>query len=557
MVPLVRAVLAQGIARRPVLFLLGLVLLAGAATVLALGAADRLVVGGGLEREEGVEETVEVTLVPSGALSRAVEREALVVIESGLVSDPAVVAVSRDAKGENTTFVVTVSASSASELREASQRVASRVDPGPFEKEVAGETVTLAEARAGVEDELPGLLLLALPFALLVTGLSYGPRLAAAPILAALLASAGAVAILRFLPAGLDLTNAGVAAAVAVGMVIAIEACAVVRRAHGAARFGAQESMLDEALAASAPRFAWAFAGAVLAAGLLMVIPLASALSAALGAIAAAAIAGVAGPLAMAAVLALVPPTPPPEAPPSRSEFADRLPPLLARVADEVAVRPALSWIPALLALALLVAAAVPLADAQGFALTPVAGVATEATELIQERAMWILAAVTIVGVAAAYLATRSARLSLARGIGAALPAGAACGLLALAADGSLPFDVGALEDGAYASTYLVAMATLGAIGVARGSLGDRGGALCSTLVAGAAFGVLAAVELDAVAQLGIVIAAGLATDLVLVRAVLVPSLERALPQRRPALWRPSLPRPRVPRPRVPDRFRR
>jgi hypothetical protein len=545
MVPPVRAVLAQGIARRPVLFLLGLALLAVAAIVLALGAGDRLVVGGGLEREEGVEETVEVTLVPSGALSRAVEREALVVIESGLVSDPAVVAVSRDAKGEDTTFVVTVSAPSASELREASQRVASRVDPGPFEKEVAGETVTLAEARAGVEDELPDLLLLALPFALLVIGLSFGPRLAGAPILAALLASAGAAAILRFLPAGLDLTVAGVATGVAVGTVIAIEACAVVRRAHAGARFGAQESMLEEALAAPAPRLAWASAGAALAAALLAAIPLASALSAALGAIIAAAIASVTGPLSMAAVLALVPPAPPQAPPASQGELADRLPPWLVRVADEVAVRPALSWIPALLALALLVAAAMPFADAEGLALTPVAGVVADATELIQERAVWILAAVTIMGVVAVYLATRSVRLSLARGIGAALPAGAACGLLALAADGALPLDVEALEDGAYASTYLVALAALGAIGVARGVLGDRGGALCSTLVAGAAFGVLAAVDLDAVAQLGIVLAVGLAADLVLVRAVLVPSLERALPG------------PPLPRPRLPDRFRR
>lgn len=552
-VRLVRPWLAQAIARRPVLSLAVIIGLAAIATLVAFGAGDRLVVGGGLERgQAGGEEELELTLTPRGQLSAAVEREALTVIESGLVSDPAVVTVSRAAAedGQATTFLVSVRADSAAEVASAARLVGDRVDPGPFELGLAGETESLAEARATVEDELPGLLLLALPFALLVLGLGFGLRLAVAPVAVAAVAGFGGIAILRLLPGSLDLTAAGVAVSAALGTTFAIEACAAVRRAHGEARYASQEAMVAEALGVSLPRIAWAAAAGVVAAAVLLLIPFPSARSAALGGASAALLAALAAPVAMASAVALDAPGRP-EEPPPKTRLIDRLPLRMAFVADEIMARPALAWIPALLGLAALVLAAAPALDLEGVALTPAPGtIAEDATDLLVRRGPWILGVATLAALAAAYLATRSVRLAVARGVAAALPAGAACGLLVLAADGSLPFEVRAMEHGAYASTFVIALAALGAVGATRAALGGHRGVLLGTLVATAGFAALGGAELDAVAQVGIVVAAGLLIDLAVVRAIVVPCLERALPRERPSLSR-------VPRPRLPDRFRR
>jgi hypothetical protein len=252
----------------------------------------------------------------------------------------------------------------------------------------------------------------------------------------------------------------------------------------------------------------------------------------------------------MASLVALFPPPRPAEARPAPGGIAGwlRYGPF-GRVVDEVSYRPWLAWIPAVLALAALGLATSQAFDTGAQALEAAdlddgaeparvallvadelppdeAGPLTSgasgetAADLFAERLPGILGAITLLGLLAGYLAARSPRQAIANGIGAALPAGAACGLFAIA--GETP----------HASVLFAAVASLGAIGVARAALPGAGSALAGSFVAGATVGVLAGAELDAVAQAGVAIAAGLAIDVVAVRAVLAPCLEKALPAR-------------------------
>ena len=382
-------------------------------------------------------------------------------------------------------------------------------------------------------------------------------------MLAGATAALGGIVVLRAMPGGLDLTAVGIAVAAVVGLAVAIESCQSVRRAHADVAFAAPEAMIAEALRLSMPRIGWACAGGAVAAATLFAIPLPAAGSAAVGGAAAALLAAASAPVAMASVLALLPAKPPAD-PETGPGFGERLRTGRAgRIVDEIAIRPALGWIPALLVLAALGLAASQAFESDAVALTaadlgsdseparvaallaeelPVAeaerlasgsdGLATDATELFRSRLPWLLGAITLAGLIAAYLASRSLRSTLAHGIGSALPAGATCGLLALWGDGSLPFELGPIESAPHFSVLLATVAALGAVGVARAALADPRAAVVGTIVAGAAIGVLAGAELDAAAQLGIAIAAGLVIDLVLVRAVLAPCLERALPGR-------------------------
>jgi uncharacterized membrane protein YdfJ with MMPL/SSD domain len=260
-------------------------------------------------------------------------------------------------------------------------------------------------------------------------------------------------------------------------------------------------------------------------------------------------------------------------------------------VAGAIAVRPWLAWIPALLALAVLGLGAAQAFDAGATRLTAgdlpgvsepetavellaeelgpstterltsgPAQVAADATATFDERLPWLLGALTALGILGAWAAARSPRLAIARGVGAALPAAAACGLLVLAGEGRLPFDLELAGRAPHASALFATLAAVGAVSVSRAVAGDLGSALAGTLVAGAVVGSLALADVSGVAQVGAAIAAGLVIDLLLVRAVLSPALERAIPEGPfvpPRMPRPRLPRARLPRPRLPDRFRR
>jgi hypothetical protein len=564
----VQARLAAAISRRPVAFLVANLALVVGLGALALGAADRVAVGGGLERDQAEEVEVAVVLTPRGPITGAVERQALAVIESGLRADSSVADVKTlDAKDrESTVLVASVHATTAAGGQSAAERVASRIDPGPFELAVGGEPLVQAEARDELESELPELALLAVPLILVVIWLAFGLRLAAAPLLSGATAALGGIVYLRVLPDGLGVTAVGIGVAVAVGLAVAVESCLAVRRAHERTAFAAPETMLAETLGRAVPRLAWACIGGAVAAATLLAIPLPAARSAALGGVAAALLAGAAAAISMTSALALIPAHPREPEPPGGS-FADRVRPRLpGRLAGALFNRRYVAWAPALLAVAVLglamsqaldtdaaalaaadvdtgsepaevaslLAGELPAAEAESLASGPVGPAASSASDLFDERLPWLLGGITLIGLLVAYGASRSFRRALAHGIGAALPAGAVCGLLALAGDGSLPLDSGPLAESPHASVLLAAVAVLGAVGVARAALADARAAVAGTLVAGAAIGALAGAELDAAVQLGVAIAAGLLIDLALVRAVLAPCLERALPARLP-----------------------
>ena len=553
---------AAVVSRRPVAFLAANLALVALAVVLALAAPDRLAVGGGLDRDGEVPSEAIVVLTPEAGTSDAVSRQAVAVIRSGLLADPAVRSVEpiESRRGEATILVVDAGLGSALESREIAERAADAIDPGPFELAVGGEPLTQADAGRRLESELPELALLVAPLILLVLLFGFGVRHAAAPVLAAASGAFGGIAVLRLLPASLDLPATGIAVAFAVGLAVGVEAAFLVRK--------------EASPPASGPMVSCAAIGATLAAATLLAVPLPAARSAALGGVFAALIAGGAAFVATTSLLAIFPRQPAEQDAPAGGGVLERIRyGRLGAIVDEIAFRPILSWIPAIAVLAALAFAGAQALDTDAVAFTaadlgagaepatvaqtvagelrpaqaeeinsPSAPVVGGAAELFRSRLPWILAAITIVGLMAAYRATRSARLGIARGIGSALPAAAACGLLVLAADGSLPFELEFIGPEPNAGVLLAALAAIAAVSVARGALATPAGALAGTLIAGGAMGALAGSELDAVAESGVTIAAGLVIDLALVRAILVPSLERALPKGPP---------------RLPDRFRR
>ena len=580
--------------------LVAVLAVAVAACAVALGARDRLSVPGGLEGAEAASSSDLVVVArPRATVPAAVTRQAEEVITTGLLADPDVVAadpVAVSEESELSVVAVTLGDLSAGERREAAQRIAADIDPGPLQIVVGGEALVQEAAAEEVEEEFPRLALLILPLVLLVLVLAFGVRHAAAPALAGVTAAAGGIAIVRLLPETLELPAAAVAVAAAVGLALGVEATLTMRREAGLVRSHTLESGLAETLRRATPRIALAGLGAALGAFALLAIPLPAARSAALGGAAAALLAPPSGLLAMAAVLVLTPP----EATSagvrgSLGRLGDRVRGGRAGdIADAIAIRPWLAWIPALLALGVLVlgasqafdssatrlaAADIPgksesatAAELLGEELGPAATErlasgsredAAEAGRLYRERLPWILGGLTLLGLLAAWAATVSWRLAFARGIAVALPAAATCGLLVLAGEGRLPLDPELGGRAPHASALFATLGAVGAVSLARAVFGDLAAALAGTLVAGCVLGVLAGTQIDGVAQVGAGIATGLLIDLVLVRAVLSPTLEQALPKgpiRRPRLPRPrlpNLPRPRIPRPRLPDRLRR
>jgi uncharacterized membrane protein YdfJ with MMPL/SSD domain len=566
--------LAAGIARRPGWALAANVALLAVATALAAGALDRLAVAGGLgSHARSNPALLVVTAESRPALGGAVARQALTVIRARLDADPRVADVeTADLGGRSRRFVLEVRLTElpADERQSAAEEIAEGIDPGPLEVAVGGETMVQAAARDRLEDELGGLALLATPLVVVALLLGFGVRHAVAPLVAGATGALGAVAILGLLAGAMDLGVAGIASAVAVGLAIGTESCAVLRRGFGSARAGPTEARFAATLERTGRSVAVAVAGGALAALAILAIALPAARSAAIGGALAALLAGASALIAMPSVLALAPGAGKAETPPSRRG---------ARLRDALAVRPWLAWLPAVIVVAALAIAAVQSFDPEvrtGVAGDiPASSEAARAAELVakaasEEDAGTLLAAperagpfareeiraglpliaalVTALGLIGAYLATRSWREAFARGIATALPALAVVGILNVAGEGSLPLglDLGRLS-APQASALLVVLAAVGAISAARAALGDARTALAGTVVGGVGLAALAGSDLAGVAQAGIAVAAGLVLDLVLVRAVLVPCLDHALP-RAP---------PRVRLPRLPDRLRR
>jgi uncharacterized membrane protein YdfJ with MMPL/SSD domain len=566
--------LALGIVRRPGRALAVNLALLGLAAALAIGAADRVAVAGGLGSYTRSDPSLlVVALEARPAFSAAVSREALVVIRSRLDADPRVADVERarvEPRSRVSVLEVRLDDMSASDRQRAAEEIADGIDPGPLELAVGGEAMVQAAARDRLEDELWRVLLLGAPLVIVALLIAFGPRHAVAPVIAGATGVLGAFAGLRLLAEFVDLGAAGLGTSLAVGLAVGAEGCAALRRRFLGDAAGPPAARVRAAMQETSPRVAVAAAGAALASLAVIAIALPAARSSALGGALAALLAGASALVAMPSVLALSP---------APAERGARAAGRFRRLREAVASRPWLGWLPALLVVgalgvaasqafdpevrtvladdipassdaaraASLVSEASP-ADVESRLIGAPGGAGPPAGEEIRDGLPPIAVLVTVFGLAAAYAATRSRRDAFARGIATALPALAVCGVLAAAGSGDLPLeiDLGRLSS-PQPSALLMALAGVAAVSTARAALGDARAALIGTVVASAALAALAASDLDGVAQAGVAVAAGLVLDLALIRAVLVPALDHALPRGAP----------RVPVPRLPARLRR
>jgi hypothetical protein len=571
--PAVHGRLAAGIARRPWRALAANLAVLALAAALAPGAVDRLAVAGGLGTHLRSDPDLLIVATDSRpALGDAVTRQALTVIRARLDADTRVAeieAAETMGDSDSAVLVARLAELSASERQRAAEELAEGIDPGPLEVAVGGETMVQRAARDRLEDELPGLALLALPLIAVALVLAFGVRQAAAPLLASATGALGAIAILGLLARGIDLGAAGLVTATAVALAVGAEACAALRRDFVGAQGGGTHERIGHMLTRVGPGVVLAAGGGALASLATIAIALPAARSAAIGGALAALLAGGSALVAMPSVLALAEP---------RDEGGEEDQPGTGRIAtrlrDLAVMRPWLAWVPVIV-----VAGALVIAGAHAFdpeAASDVAGdippssQASRAAEIgsravgsdeasvlfgAPERAApiareeiasglpWVAGLIVMLGLLTAYAEMRSARTAFVRGSAAALPALAVVGLLVLVGKGNPPLgiDLGRLSE-PQVSALLVVLAAVGAISTLRGGLGDAWTALPGTVVAGAALAALGGSDLSGAAQAGVAVAAGLVVDLVVVRAVLVPSLDRALPFVRPRVRLPHLP---------------
>ena len=566
--------LAAGIVRRPWRALVANIVVLALAAALVPGAVDRLAVAGGLGTHARSDPDLLIVATDSRpALGDAVTRQALTVIRARLDADSRVAEIeAAEATGDTDSalLVVRLAELSASERQRAAEELAEGIDPGPLEVAVGGETMVQRAARDRLEDELPGLALLALPLIAVVLVLAFGVRHAAAPLLASATGALGAIAILGLLARGIDLGAAGLATATAVALAVGTEACAALRRDFVGAQGGGTHERIGHALTRVGPGVVLAAAGGALASLATIAVALPAARSAAIGGALAALLAGGSALVAMPSVLTLAEP-PPDEGGGKDQRGTGRI---ATRLRDLAMMRPWLAWIPVIV-----VAGGLVIAGAHAFdpeAASDLAGdippssQASRAAEIgsravggeeasvlfgAPERAgpiareeiasglPWFAGLIALLGLLTAYAEMRSARIAFVRGSAAALPGLAIVGLLVLVGKGNPPLgiDLGRLSE-PQVSALLVVLAAVGAVSTLRGGLGDAWTALPGTVVAGAALAVLGGSDLSGAAQAGVAVAAGLVVDLVLVRAVLVPSLDHALPFVRPRVRLPHLP---------------
>jgi RND superfamily putative drug exporter len=235
---------------------------------------------------------------------------ALDVITSQAKSDPEVAAVRRGGVSEDeltTVLQVYFRDDDAAAQQRAVDRISSDLDPGPLSVQVGGEAATLLDARRALGGQLVGLELLALPLTVLVLTLAVGLRLVVAPLLAAALAVSASIAVLRLAAGPLDLSIAGLLAAAAVGLALALEISLMLVRRHRdeLAVQADRDDAVDRAVRVVArPALASSLGGAVAALSLLA-IPLSASRSASVGAALAALLAGLASLVVTPAVLTL------------------------------------------------------------------------------------------------------------------------------------------------------------------------------------------------------------------------------------------------------------
>ncbi len=230
--------MARGLAdlalRRPWALLAANLAVLAAATVLAVGAPDRLGIGS-LALDEGARG-------PKRRAARSCDRDhrqpprplragvALRVISSQVRTDADVVALRRgrvSANGRSTSLLVSLGGDD-TEDQQAVQRIESGIDPGPLSVTFGGEIADLLRARGDLAHDLWKLELLMVPFVALILVGALGLLPALGPILCGATAIAGALAGLRVVAAFTNVSLLGVAPAAAIGLTLGVEAACLV-----------------------------------------------------------------------------------------------------------------------------------------------------------------------------------------------------------------------------------------------------------------------------------------------------------------------------------------
>ncbi|MFL5892006.1 MAG: MMPL family transporter [Solirubrobacterales bacterium] len=495
--------------------------------------------------------------VTLGAISSQIRADAAVAeVREGPISDDR----------RSTSLLVSLGGLDGSSKQDAVERIEGGIDPGPLKVSYGGEVGNLLDARHELATDFWKLELAAMPFVALVLALALGARLAAAAIICAATAIAGALAALVLLGLVADVSLLGSAPAAVVGLVLGIEApCALFARFRAEASRAPRPEALRRAVRTTVDlAIPAALAAALVTVGIVatsldqapsMIIGCAVAAALALGS------ALVCGP----AIVALAA---------DDRHLSGQAPVAgwLARRCADPAGRLASSRRATALAAGvgtvLLLGAAFPLIHAQGQPFTsldlPTDSPARMAAELAGVTAdlgggdavfgdLALAAGVAaVVLVVVLGIAFRS-RLALPVGIASLLPAAAACGLCVLVfQEGHLADAIGlsgqgALESGA-AGSLVVALASVSAARSASAMQAGQeatGGGLdpawaaqwtssllvpgmiVATLIGAAATGVLAGATLYPAREFGLAVAVGLVLDLVLLRLPLIAVIAR------------------------------
>jgi uncharacterized membrane protein YdfJ with MMPL/SSD domain len=468
-----------------------------------------------------------------------VYRVALRVISSQVEADSAVASVRQGpvAADRRSTALMVSLGGGAADRQDAVERIETGIDPGPLTVTYGGEVAALLDARRDLASDLWVLELAAMPFVALVLILALGARLAAAPVICAGTAIAGALAGLILLGLVADVSLLGIAPAAVVGLVLGVEApCALFARFRAEATRAPREQALGRAVRATADlAIPTAIAASLVTIGLvatsleqvpsmIVACALATLLALASTLVSAASIAWLAesdrhatGAAPVAAWLVRVP----------------------ARLAARLTGSGRAATAAMVLGAGLMVAAAVPLAHAEGQGF-PGGGGDAIFGDLPIAAAVAALVLAVVLGVAF------SARLAAPVAVVSLLPAAAACGLCVLVfQDGQ-----GALENGAVAS-LLAALASVSAARSASAMHASQEatagglepgwgaqwtasllvpGAIVASLIGAAMTGVLLGASLAPAREFGFAVAAGLLLDLIVVRLPLIAALARRGP---------------------------
>lgn len=504
------------------------------------------------DRDLAAIERAELALVLGGPVARRDPRVARVgadVVAAQVGGDPAVAGVRRielDAGG--IALVLDLGDTDLAGRQDALERLRDEADPGPLELSFDGELPRLAAGRDEAGDELWRLHVLVLPLILLGVWALAGVRGVIATSFCVALAITGTLALLRAAALVADVSLLGFAAAAPVGLVLGIELALLVLRRTDEASSGPDRDV-GRAVGEATRLAALAFGAALLPALGLLLTPLDQAGSLALGCALAALLAGlgavvfvpalavgIAGlrsrGLAVGRRVVLGPGT----------ERAERRSPA-AWASALIAGRWAIAAAALAIAATALTAAGLPLRDAST---APFAAVdALPGDSLLDELPPAAVAVAVVAGALAAIVLRAPAALAL--GPLAVLPAAAALGaadvvfvdaepgwLVELIDVGPRPaLDTGAVAAGAVAVVVIGTARTALACAVLRADLRlgippapaaylaartTLPGALAATIAATLAGGAMVAADLGPAQELGLILAVGLAADLLLVR---------------------------------------